>query len=115
MSDKARKVDRDGCGGDLFEKWSERDRRAAVGSLDDGGHTLVEVVCGVRHLENAATTVRMDVDEAGCYGQAFCINLQSCFCLGKMSNGSNCVTTYRDIPVKPGISGAIKDLPVLNQ
>jgi hypothetical protein len=49
----------------LSRNGSKRQRRAAVGPLDERRHALADVVVRRRHLEDAAPGVRVDVDEAG--------------------------------------------------
>ena len=79
MTDEAREVDRDRRVRDLLEKWSERDGRTTVGSFDDRGHALMQVIGSVRYLEDAAATVRVNVDKARRDCQAFCIDPQRRF------------------------------------
>ena len=96
----------------LLEERAQRQRRAAVGPLDERRHALAHVVVGGRHLEDAAPRVRVDVDETGRHDQTADVDRPRRRLRYRRGDADDGVALDRQIGAIPRAAGAVDDASV---
>ncbi len=112
MTDETRDIDRDGRLGDFLEEGRQRDRGVSIGPFDKGGDALAQIIFGSGNGEDAAASVRMNVDEARCNSHSRSIDASSAGEFVQVSDGGDGVAADSNVPGEPRIACAVEDLAV---
>ncbi len=97
------------------EERRERHGRGTVGSLDERGHALPDIVVGGRDLEDAARGMRMDIDEPGRHDLPADVDGAGRGLVYGRRDASDRVTADPDVAPIPGAAGPVDDSGVAEQ
>ena len=115
LADEAADVQRRRKPVQLLEKRRERDRRRPVRTLHDRRHTLADVVGRGRHLENAASRVRVNVDEPRRGDLSGGIHDTRRRGVDARRDRRDGVAAHRDVAAEPRAAGPVNDARVPEQ